>query len=193
MLQRDRARRAWQPLPPACASRCSSCARWESMGIAMATYCGQNYGAGKTERINMGLRARLFHGLPLLHLLFHRVASFRPPHHLLFVDVHEYEIIEKANQFIVTSCTYFIPLDCCALLRYSIQGLGYSKLAMMSGVFGNGRPHGRQPAPGPYFRIYGSLLRRPLRLGLLQTSSSSRLTFTCINACPRKRCYVQAS
>lgn len=53
----------------------------------------------------------------------------------LFVDFHEYEIIEKANQFIVTSCTYFIPLGLLCLLRYSIQGLGYSKLAMMSGVF----------------------------------------------------------
>ena len=107
----------------------------ESMGIAMATYCGQNYGAGKTERINMGLRASFF--MVCLYCIFCFIALHLFARHIiyLFVDVHEYEIIEKANQFIVTSCTYFIPLGLLCLLRYSIQGLGYSKLAMMSGVF----------------------------------------------------------
>ena len=107
----------------------------ESMGISMATYCGQNYGAGKTERINMGLRASFF--MVCLYCIFCFIALHLFARHIiyLFVDVHEYEIIEKANQFIVTSCTYFIPLGLLCLLRYSIQGLGYSKLAMMSGVF----------------------------------------------------------
>ena len=107
----------------------------ESMGIAMATYCGQNYGAGKTERINMGLRASFF--MVCLYCIFCFIVLHLFARHIiyLFVDVHEYEIIEKANQFIVTSCTYFIPLGLLCLLRYSIQGLGYSKLAMMSGVF----------------------------------------------------------
>ena len=107
----------------------------ESMGIAMATYCGQNYGAGKTERINMGLRASFF--MVCLYCIFCFIVLHIFARHIiyLFVDFHEYEIIEKANQFIVTSCTYFIPLGLLCLLRYSIQGLGYSKLAMMSGVF----------------------------------------------------------
>lgn len=107
----------------------------ESMGIAMATYCGQNYGAGKTERINMGLRASFF--MVCLYCIFCFIVLHLFARHIiyLFVDFHEYEIIEKANQFIVTSCTYFIPLGLLCLLRYSIQGLGYSKLAMMSGVF----------------------------------------------------------
>ena len=107
----------------------------ESMGIAMATYCGQNYGAEKTERINMGLRASFF--MVCLYCIFCFIVLHLFARHIiyLFVDFHEYEIIEKANQFIVTSCTYFIPLGLLCLLRYSIQGLGYSKLAIMSGVF----------------------------------------------------------
>ena len=30
---------------------------FESLGIAMATYCGQNYGAGKPKRIWQGIKA----------------------------------------------------------------------------------------------------------------------------------------
>jgi len=98
----------------------------------------------------------------------------------LFVDVHEYEIIEKANQFIVTSCTYFIPLGLLCLLRYSIQGLGYSKLAMMSGVF------------EMVDRTAVSLFLVPILgyTGVCYGDPSAwfaadlRLTFTCTNACP---------
>ncbi|MCD8318549.1 MAG: MATE family efflux transporter [Paraprevotella sp.] len=106
----------------------------ESMGIAMATYCGQNYGAGKTERINMGLRSSFFmvciycvFCFIFLHLWAENIIR-------LFVDADQIEVIKKADQLINTSCTYFIPLGLLCLLRYSIQGLGYSKLAMLSGV-----------------------------------------------------------
>ena len=77
----------------------------ESMGIAMATYCGQNYGAGKTERINMGLRASFF--MVCLYCIFCFIVLHIFARHIiyLFVDFHEYEIIEKANQIIVTTCT----------------------------------------------------------------------------------------
>ena len=37
---------------------------------------------GKNGTYQHGAARQLFHGLPLLHLLFHRVASFRPSHHL---------------------------------------------------------------------------------------------------------------
>ena len=50
-------------LGTACVAAFTSAARikmfficaFESLGIAMATYCGQNYGAGKPERILQGI------------------------------------------------------------------------------------------------------------------------------------------
>ena len=47
----------WQPLLLRCVSRCFFLCMLESLGIAMATFCGQNYGAGKPERIWTGVKA----------------------------------------------------------------------------------------------------------------------------------------
>lgn len=107
----------------------------ENMGIAMATYCGQNLGAGKLQRVNLGLRASL--GMVCIYCAFCLIILYFFSRNLamLFVDANEIEILDKAEEFLRISSTYYIPLGLLCLLRYSIQGLGFSKLAMLSGVF----------------------------------------------------------
>ncbi len=107
----------------------------ENMGIAMATYCGQNLGAGKLERINLGLRACFFMVCTYCVFCFIVLQLFAKQIALLFVDAHELIILDKVDEFLGISSTYYIPLGLLCLLRYSIQGLGFSKLAMLSGVF----------------------------------------------------------
>ena len=77
---------------------------FESLGMAMATYTGHNYGAVKPERIWQGIKVAA--GLMLGDTrLFLHVAS------------------------------YFLPvLGLLCILRYTIQGAGYTNLAMLSGV-----------------------------------------------------------
>lgn len=53
---------------------------------------------------------------------------------LLFVDASEHEIIEKAALFLHVSVSFFPFLGMLCILRYSIQGAGYTNLAMFSGV-----------------------------------------------------------
>ena len=53
----------------------------------------------------------------------------------MFVDAAESEIIAKSVLFLQTSCPFWIFLGTLCVLRYSIQGLGFTRLAMMSGVF----------------------------------------------------------
>ena len=73
----------------------------ESLGIAMATYTGQNYGAGKPERIWMGVKV---------------------------------SALKDTELFLHISVSFFPVLGLLCILRYTIQGAGYTNLAMLSGV-----------------------------------------------------------
>lgn len=106
----------------------------ENMGIAMATYCGQNLGAGKLKRINWGVRASF--SMSIAYCIFCLIILHIADKTLLlmFVSPDETEIINKASEFLRITSTYYIPLGLLYILRYSIQGLGFSRLAMLSGV-----------------------------------------------------------
>ena len=100
----------------------------------MATYTGQNYGAGKPERIWLGIKAS---GLMMIvyaafSFLILMLASRELT--LIFVDPSETEIINDAVQFLHISCSFFPILGVLCILRYTIQGAGFTNLAMLSGV-----------------------------------------------------------
>ena len=107
----------------------------ENLGVAMATYCGQNFGAGEIRRIRKGLYSAL--GMILIYVLLGNAVmfAFAGDFTRMFVDAAESEIIAKSVLFLQTSCPFWIFLGTLCVLRYSIQGLGLTRLAMMSGVF----------------------------------------------------------
>ena len=106
----------------------------ESLGIAMATYSGQNYGAGKPERIWKGIKAST------LMMLVYTAGNFvvlwlgAKTFAMLFVDSFEVEILNDTEFFLHVSCSFFPVLGLLCILRYTIQGAGYTNLAMLSGV-----------------------------------------------------------
>ena len=106
----------------------------ESLGMAMATYCGQNYGAGKPERIWSGIKASfLLMGVYVVANFV--ILSFGAKYMaLLFVSAAEVEIIKDTELFLHVAATFFPTLGLLCILRYSIQGVGYTTLAMLSGV-----------------------------------------------------------
>ena len=53
---------------------------------------------------------------------------------LIFVDPSEIEILEKTELFLHISVSFFPMLGLLCILRYTIQGVGYTNLAMFSGV-----------------------------------------------------------
>ena len=53
---------------------------------------------------------------------------------LLFISPDETEIIADTALFLHINVSFFILLGSLSILRYSIQGAGYTKLAMFSGV-----------------------------------------------------------
>ena len=107
----------------------------ETIGITMATYCGQNLGARKIERINEGVRNSIV--MAMVYSLF----SFTVGHFfgselaLLFVPSTQTAVIEYVGQFLRT-CSWFYPfLSMLFIFRNAIQGLGYSVPAMLAGAF----------------------------------------------------------
>ena len=106
----------------------------DSLGMAMATYCGQNYGAGKPERIWQGVKAS-FRMMCIYVVLNFLVLWFGSRYMaLLFVAPTEVEIIADTQLFLRISASFFPMLGLLSILRYSIQGVGYTTLAMLSGV-----------------------------------------------------------
>lgn len=107
---------------------------FESLGIAMATYSGQNYGAGKPERIWQGIKASAFIMMIYAILTFIILMMGSKTLALLFIDASETEILQNTELFLHISCSFFPVLGLLCILRYSIQGAGYTNLAMFSGV-----------------------------------------------------------
>lgn len=107
---------------------------FESLGIAMATYTGQNYGAGKPKRIWQGIKASGLMMIIYAAFAFGVLMLASEQLTLMFVDPSETEVISKAVLYMHVSCSFFPILGILCILRYTIQGAGFTNLAMLSGV-----------------------------------------------------------
>ena len=107
---------------------------FDNIGVAMATYCGQNIGAQKIDRVAKGIRDALLIMLAYSVCTFAVIYPFADRMMVLFVDSSQTEIIRNAAQYMRIN-NYFYPiLGVLNIFRCAIQGLGYSNLSMMSGV-----------------------------------------------------------
>ena len=108
----------------------------ETMGITMATYCGQNLGAERIDRVRAGLRASL--GACLLYCLFAMGASvlLGAPLSRLFLTGEEVEeMVALSARFLAVNGFFCPALGLLLALRNSIQGLGFGLPAMAAGAF----------------------------------------------------------
>ena len=106
----------------------------DAIGTAAATYVGQNVGAGKLERIHAGTKASAFLGIVYSVVIFLLVYFFGGIILSLFVDPGETAIIAMGHRFLTTVSAFYITLLFVNLLRFSIQGMGFSNYAMIAGV-----------------------------------------------------------
>mgnify|MGYP001740936893 FL=1 len=106
----------------------------ENIGVAMATYCGQNLGAKKLQRIKTGVNDAMWIMMAYFVLTVIIIYPFADEMMMIFVNGKEQEVIANAAQLMRISNWFYPSLGVLVILRYSIQGLGYSNLSMMSGV-----------------------------------------------------------
>lgn len=106
----------------------------ESLGIAMATFSGQNYGAGRPERIWTGVKSAAVIMLSYVAVVAVILWTLSDKFALLFISPSEHEIIYDTALFLHVSVSFFPVLGLLCILRYTIQGAGYTRLALFSGV-----------------------------------------------------------
>lgn len=106
----------------------------DALGSAMATYTGQNVGARKIKRVKQGLRATLILALIYAGAAFAVLALLGKQLSLLFLKPEETAIIANAGQFLLCNGAFYVALALVNVLRYTMQGAGYSALSIFSGV-----------------------------------------------------------
>ncbi len=110
------------------------CCPFDAMGATMATYGGQNVGAKKLDRIDQGMKACVILGAAYSVLAFFVLFFFSDIVALLFVDAGETQILGNTRQFLISNVAFYFPLALVNIVRFMIQGLGYSKFAIIAGV-----------------------------------------------------------
>ena len=111
-----------------------TCCPFDALGSTMATYAGQNVGAAKIKRLGQGVRSAMIIGsvysvLSLIALYF--TTDYVA---LLFVNASETTIIALTRQFILASACFYIPLTGVNVVRFCIQGMGFSVFAISAGI-----------------------------------------------------------
>jgi putative MATE family efflux protein len=106
----------------------------EAVGITMATYCGQNLGAKKLERIKQGLKISLI--IQLIYSFFIGIAMWFLGRYMaaVFVGFGQTQIMDYVGFQLKVSGAGFWSIGVLLVMRNSLQGLGYSVMAMLAGV-----------------------------------------------------------
>ena len=106
-----------------------------ALGTTMATYCGQNLGAGQYKRIFKGMQLGLLIGLCSAGLASIICAGFGKHLVPIFLNNPTDKVLSYASQYLNTISCFFIFLSFIYLYRTALQGLGKSIMPMISGIF----------------------------------------------------------
>ena len=110
------------------------CCPYDAMGSTMATYAGQNVGAGKLDRVKKGMLSCCLLGLIYAVLAFVFLFFFGRYTALLFMEASEKAILGNVTTFLLINSAFFFPLSLVNIIRFTIQGMGYSVLAICAGI-----------------------------------------------------------
>ncbi len=110
------------------------CCPFDALGGTMATWAGQNVGAKKLDRVKKGTWTACLLGFAYSLLAFVILLFGGKYIALLFLDPEETEIIGRVSQFLIGNSMFYIPLTLVNVLRFSIQGMGFSGFAILAGV-----------------------------------------------------------
>ena len=106
-----------------------------AMGAAIANFAGQNYGAGRIDRVKEGVRASLV--ITVIYGAFVMImAYFVCPYAIvLFADDPTGELVEISRQIFHICTWFYIPLGLIFVYRNVLQGIGNGLVPMLGGIF----------------------------------------------------------
>lgn len=106
-----------------------------ALGTTMSTYCGQNLGAGKYDRIASGMRKAFLIAMGTVALAAFICVVLGRPIVSLFLKEPSETVYDYATQYLNTISCFFFFLALIFLYRTALQGLGKSMMPMFSGIF----------------------------------------------------------
>ena len=111
----------------------------DGLGQAMAPFAGQNVGARRVERVGQGLRDALIISVVICTVLLALVLLFGRHAATIFLDKENLAseadtVIRLSRQYLVTVTAFDFLVAVVNTFRFSIQGMGFSNLAMIAGV-----------------------------------------------------------
>ena len=103
-------------------------------GVTMATYCGQNLGAKRYDRIKDGVNKAVKISIITSIISGFVLIAFGTQFVKLFIENPDAQIIAYSKQVLTVSGIFFIPLGLIFIFRNALQGIGESFVPMMAGV-----------------------------------------------------------
>ncbi|MBQ8592025.1 MAG: MATE family efflux transporter [Lachnospiraceae bacterium] len=108
---------------------------FEAMGNTMATYGGQNVGAGRLDRLTQGVKSCLLIGFTYAAMAI-GIVYFAGRYLIgMFVEASEVAIVDDAFIYLFINTIFYFGLAIVNIVRFMIQGMGFSKLAVLAGIF----------------------------------------------------------
>lgn len=111
------------------------CTVFVAFGATIATYVGQNRGAGKMDRVKQGVRLTQMMILVCSVVLMAVIHFFGKYMIFLFIDPAETEVLHAAEIYFKIVSWAYPFLGSIFLYRNALQGMGYGFVPMMGGVF----------------------------------------------------------
>lgn len=112
---------------------------FDALGATTATFAGQNIGAGKLDRIKKGIAASMIIGACFCVVAIAVIFFFGYDIAAMFLDSTDAaivgDVLKNAEKFLITNGSFYIVLVLLHALRFTIQGLGFSRVAIFAGGF----------------------------------------------------------
>ena len=105
-----------------------------ALGTALSSFVGQNFGAKRFDRISEGFKRTLEIGL--IYSVITMVVCFFTGRYmaLIFVDAADTVVVGYTVKFIRYISVFNAELALLFTARYSVQGMGYGKYSILSGL-----------------------------------------------------------
>lgn len=114
---------------------------FDAAGTTMATYGGQNYGAAKLDRLRPGVRSALSIAAVYSAVSFAILFFLGDKMALMFMDSATTppelytKVASLARQFLICNSAGYLFLSLVNIVRFMIQGLGFTQQAIFAGIF----------------------------------------------------------
>ncbi|MDE6274519.1 MAG: MATE family efflux transporter [Clostridiales bacterium] len=113
-----------------------------SLGTALATYTGQNMGAGRIDRVKQGVRVGIVYTLVCAVVGFAFCTLLASPLMRLFINSEKNtdavfgfdDVLGYGKQFLLIQSSFYLFLGAIHLYRNVLQGMGRSAITMVAGV-----------------------------------------------------------